>query len=154
MMGFSDSVKKMWFDYHQQLGVSDPSEIIADAFSDNAKEATELAALVNQGIKRATAPALWAFEKMASPLPLVGGVFIVVDGNGEAVCVVKTTKVSIIPFNKISEENAYREGEGDRSLEYWRRVHIQFYKRQFEPLNLNFDESMPIVFEEFEKVFP
>jgi uncharacterized protein YhfF len=153
-MAHTDSVKKMWQKYHATLGVPAPSEIVADFFSDNEKEATELAGLVYQGIKRATASALWSFEKTGTQVPVVGGYFLVVDGRGEAVCIVKTTKVSTIPFNEISEENAFREGEGDRTLEYWRRVHIEFYKRQFAPLNLNFEESMPVVFEEFEKVFP
>ena len=153
-MAHADSVKNMWQKYHEAVGALVPIEIVADFFSDNAKEATELSALVDQGIKRATASALWAFEKTGTQVPVVGGIFLVVDGQGEAVCIVKTTKVSIIPFNEISEENAFREGEGDRSLEYWRRVHVEYYKRQFAPLNLTFDESMPIVFEEFEKVFP
>ena len=150
----ADSVMKMWRDYHETLGMATPDAIIVDSFSDNETEATELSALVNQGIKRATAPALWSFEKTGTQIPRVGGVFLVVDGKGNAVCIVKTTKVSIVPFDEITESNAYREGEGDRSLEYWRRVHIAFYKRQFEGLGLAFEESMPIVFEEFEKVFP
>ncbi|WP_413577975.1 ASCH domain-containing protein [Bdellovibrio sp. HCB290] len=153
-MTHTESVKKMWQKYHDSIGVPAPSEIVADFFSDNEKEATELAILVDQGIKQATASALWSFEKTGSQIPAVGGIFLVVDGRGEAVCIVKTTKVSIIPFNEISEANAFREGEGDRSLEYWRRVHVAYYKRQFEPMNLTFEESMPIVFEEFEKVFP
>lgn len=143
----------MWRDYHEASGTPSP-EIVADSFSDNKIEATELSALVYQGIKRATAPALWAFEKTGSQIPSVGGIFLVVDGEGEAVCIVKTTKVSIIPFNEITEVHAYLEGEGDRSLDYWRRVHIEYYKRQFETLGLTFEESMPIVFEEFEKIFP
>ncbi|MEK2688462.1 ASCH domain-containing protein [Bdellovibrio sp. GT3] len=153
LMVHSNSVIKMWRDYHVASGIPIP-EIVADSFSDNKMEATELSALVNQGIKRATVPALWAFEKTGTQLPEVGGIFLVVDGNGEAVCIVKTTRVSIIPFNEITESQAYREGEGDRTLDYWRRVHAEYYKRQFETLDLNFEESMPIVFEEFEKIFP
>ncbi len=153
-MDFTESVKKMWLDYHQTLGVSAPKEIIADLFSNNEKEANELALLVDQGIKRATAQALWSLEKTGSPLPSVGGIFVVTDWNRNAVCIVKTTKVSTIQFNKISEENAYREGEGDRTLKYWQQAHIRFYKEEFVKQGLIFDETMPIVFEEFEKVFP
>ena len=153
-MTHADSVKKMWQEYHETLGFSTPSEPVVDSFSDNEKEATELAFLVDQGIKRATASALWSIDKTGAQIPKIGGIFLVVDGSGEAVCIVKTTKVSIIPFDEISKDNAFREGEGDRSLEYWRRVHIDFYKREFARLDLIFDEAMPIVFEEFEKVFP
>ncbi|QDK45492.1 hypothetical protein DOM22_10190 [Bdellovibrio sp. ZAP7] len=153
-MTYAESVTKMWQTYHEALGVLVPAAIVADSFSDNPQEATELSVLVDKGVKRATASALWSFEKTSTEIPAVGGIFIVTDGKGEAVCIVKTTKVSIIPFNEISEDNAFTEGEGDKSLKYWRRVHIEFYKRQFAPLGLTFEETMPIVFEEFEKVFP
>ncbi|WP_415062481.1 ASCH domain-containing protein [Bdellovibrio sp.] len=153
-MDFSESVKKMWQDYHRLIGTSAPAEILADLFCNNEKEANELAILVNKGIKRATAQSLWSIQKTGGQLPSVDGIFVVTDWDRNAVCIVKTTKVSIIPFNKISEENAYREGEGDRTLQYWRRVHIKFYKEEFEKMGLIFNESMPIVFEEFEKVFP
>ncbi len=153
-MAHTNSVKIMWQNYHESIGAPTPSEIVADSFSDNEKEMTELSALVDQGIKRATASALLSFEKTGNQIPVAGGIFLVIDGRGEAVCIVKTTKVSIIPFNEITEENAFKEGEGDRTLEYWRRVHIEFYKRQLALLNLKFEESIPIVFEEFEKVYP
>lgn len=149
-----ESVKKMWIDYHSSLGLSAPEEVISDHFCENEKDANELADLVNKGIKRATAGSLWAYEKTNFQIPTPGDVFIVKDWNGNAICVVKTMKITIVPFNEITEAQAYTEGEGDRSLEYWRRVHIDFYTHQFATLGLTFSESMPIVFEEFEKVFP
>lgn len=153
-MDFSESVKKMWQDYHQQIGTSAPVEIIADMFCNNEQDANELAILVDKGIKRATAQSLWSIQKTGGQIPSVGGIFVVTDWDRNAVCIVKTTKVSTIPFNEISEENAYGEGEGDRTLQHWRQVHIKYYKEEFETLGLVFDESMPVVFEEFEKVFP
>lgn len=153
-MTSKESVNKMWTDYHLSLGLAVPEKPISDAFCDNEKDTNELAELVNKGIKRATAGALWSYQKTGRKIPEVGGYFIVTDWPGNAVCVVKTTKVTIIPFNQISEEHAYIEGEGDRSLAYWRRVHIEFYNNEFKDLGLKFEESMPIVFEEFEKIFP
>lgn len=153
-MTLKDSVKQMWIAYHSSLGLAAPDEPIADLFCDNEKDANELADLVNKGIKKATAGALWAYEKTGSKIPKPGEIFVVTDWAGNAVCIVKTIKVSIIPFNEITEEHAYIEGEGDRSLAYWRRVHILFYNNQFEKIGLTFNESMPIVFEEFERVFP
>lgn len=144
----------MWLTYHSSLGLVAPKEPISDLFCDNEKDANETADLVNNGIKRATASALWAIEKTGGKTPQPGEVFVVTNWDGNAVCVVKTIRVSIIPFNEITEEHAYIEGEGDRSLAYWRRVHIIFYNNQFKELGLTFNESMPIVFEEFERVFP
>jgi uncharacterized protein YhfF len=149
-----ESVKKMWLAYHASLGIEAPAEPIADHFCDNENDANELAALVRDGVKRATAGALWSYEKAGQALPAVGGIFIVTNWAGVAICVVKSTKVSIIPFNEITEEHAQREGEGDKSLAYWRRGHLAFFENEFKRLGLTFSESMPIVFEEFERVFP
>ena len=33
-----------------------------------------------------------------------------------AACVIRDTKVSVVPFHQVSPEHAYKEGEGDRSL--------------------------------------
>ena len=33
---------------------------------------------------------------------------------------------------EVSEEHAYKEGEGDRSLAYWRAVHEEFFTKEFE----------------------
>lgn len=153
-MNPAESVRKMWTEYHLSLGLPAPSEPIADSFCNNEKETNELAGLVNRGIKRATASALWTCEKLKIKIPKIGDIFVVKDWSGNAVCIVKTIRVTVVPFNQITEEHAAIEGEGDRTLAYWRRVHLKFYKDEFKDLGLTFDESMPIIFEEFEKVFP
>ena len=48
---------------------------------------------------------------------------IILDAKGDAVCITETTKVYICPFNEISASHAFKEGEGDRSLEYWYSIH-------------------------------
>ena len=59
-----------------------------------------------------------------------------------------------MPFDRVSEEQAFREGEGDRSLEYWRRVHEDFFRRELAGAGLAFSPDMPVVCEEFEVVWP
>ena len=66
---------------------------------------------------------------------------------------VKTVKVYVTEFHQVSEEHAYKEGEGDRSLEYWRKVHTDFLTRELETLHLTFTENTKVVCEEFELVF-
>ena len=56
-------------------------------------------------------------------------------------------------LNAVSEEHAYKEGEGDRSLEYWRKVHKEFFTEELKSLNQEFDENMELVCEEFEVVY-
>ncbi len=36
-----------------------------------------------------------------------------------AICIIETTKVEVIPFKEVSKDHAYKEGEGDRGLTYW-----------------------------------
>ena len=60
----------------------------------------------------------------------------------------------MVPFDEVSSYHAYREGEGDLSLEYWREVHRAFFLTEMNAIDKNFDEKMKVVCEEFEKVFP
>jgi len=77
----------------------------------------------------------------------------VTNWNGKAQCIVRTTAVKFKPFFSIDDEYAKLEGEGDKSLEYWKKTHWEYYERELEPFNRVTRESMIIVCEEFEKVF-
>ena len=41
---------------------------------------------------------------------------IIHDSKENAICIIETTKVEVIPFKEVSENHAYKEGEGDRRL--------------------------------------
>lgn len=53
----------------------------------------------------------------------------------------------IVTFDKVEAEFAYKEGEGDRSLNYWRQEHEAFFTREG-----SFSPTMELVAEEFELV--
>ncbi|WP_218139601.1 ASCH domain-containing protein [Thalassotalea agarivorans] len=127
-------------------------QIPAWHFCDNEVDANECAALVLAGIKRATSPSLWWYQANEEVLPKVGDINIVTNWAGEAQCVIKTTAVAVVPFNEVSAEYAAREGEGDKSLAYWRKVHWQYYQRELAETSFRVKEDMPIVCEEFEVV--
>lgn len=78
---------------------------------------------------------------------------MILDSNDEAVCIVRTTAVSVLPFDHVNEDHAYKEGEGDRSLTYWREVHQTFFAREMKAYGLTFHPSMNIVCEEFTLVY-
>lgn len=113
-----------------------------------------LAALTLKGIKTATASALPVYEAEGSPIPCVGGYSIILDAGNEAVCIIKTVKVSIVPFCDVTGEQAYLEGEGDRTLAFWRRVHIPYFRAEMTGIGRVFDDTMPVVCEVFESVYP
>lgn len=101
-------------------------------FCDNKKDADECAELVVKKIKQASSPSVWWFEKNNEELPKIGDLAIVTNWNGEPKAIIKTVKVEIVQFKNITNEYAYIEGEGDRSLEYWRKVHLDYYKNEMK----------------------
>ncbi|MBQ2952137.1 MAG: ASCH domain-containing protein [Clostridia bacterium] len=114
----------------------------------------ELARLTLAGRKRATASALPLYEAEGETVPHAGEYSIILDSRGDAVCIVRTTQVSIIPFCRVSAAFAAREGEGDLSLAWWRQVHESYFTRVMSEAGLTFTHDMPVVCEEFEVVYP
>lgn len=114
----------------------------------------ELAQLVLSGTKTATASAYPLYILDGEELPRTGEYSIILDSKDEAVCIIKTTKVFVVPFDEVNEHQAFKEGEGDRSLVYWRIVHEAFFRECMEEAGLVFDYKMKVVCEEFEKVYP
>jgi len=115
-------------------------------------DADKLAQLVKDGIKTATCSALVFYELENEELPQVGGYNIILDSEENAVCITRTTKVYVTTFDAVSEEHAFKEGEGNRSLEYWRKVHKKFFADELETINRQFNERIELVCEEFEVV--
>ena len=113
----------------------------------------KLADLVLQGIKTATCSAYDLYQINNEPLPQAGDYSVILNSSEEAVCIIKTIKVYVTEFKNVSEEHAFKEGEGDRSLEYWRKVHESFLNNELASVNKEFDESTKVVCEEFEVVY-
>jgi|GEM_PF-514021 len=113
-----------------------------------------LARLVLSGDKTATASALPLYEAEGEPLPRAGEYSVLLDGQGEAVCILRTTEVSVVPFSAVTALHAFREGEGDKTLEHWRTAHRRFFTRCMAGAGLCFSEDMPVVCEAFEAVYP
>lgn len=123
------------------------------SFGGTQEQAGELAALVLDGRKTATASALWDYEADDEPLPQVGQMSIVLDGHQRPVALIVTTEVATVPFDQVDAEHAEAEGEGDRSLDHWRETHERFF-REFRSHEKDFDPSMPVVLERFTVLYP
>lgn len=115
--------------------------------------ADELADLTVKGIKTATASAYELYALENEPLPKAGEWNVILDDKGQAVCITQTTNVSVVPYNEVTPEHAFKEGEGDRSLTYWKEVHQDFFSKEYQAKGLEFNETIPVVCEEFEMVF-
>ena len=127
------------------------AEYEAWAFGD---DPDTLAELVRTGVKTATASAYPFYELEGEELPKAGEYSVILNTKDEAVCVIRTTKVYVTPYCEVTAEQAWKEGEGDRSLDYWRRVHEAFFRKELEAASLTFTEDMGVVCEEFEVIYP
>jgi len=123
------------------------------AFGDSPELADQLLTLVLQGVKTGTASALWEYEDGDEPVPGPGALSIVLDGEGEPRALLRTTSVEVVPFDQVTEEHAYSEGEDDRTLESWRREHERFWRRDLSG-GRAFAPDMPVVCERFEVLYP
>ena len=116
--------------------------------------ADELADLVLRGEKTATASVYELYKLENEPLPQAGSFDVILDSQDRAVCIVEITKVSVLPFNEVSAEHAFKEGEGDKSLAYWQQVHQEFFTECLAEAGLEFSQETGVVLEEFRKVYP
>ena len=112
-----------------------------------------LAELVAKGVKTATASAYDKYVHYEEELPKVGDLDMVLDGQGQAIAVIETTKVTVLPFREVSADHAYKEGEGDRSLTYWRQVHEELFTKWLADIGLTFSPESKVVLEEFHVVY-
>ena len=110
-------------------------------------EADYLAELVLMGQKTATSS---AFE----PLPKENELSVILDSKENAICIIETTKVEVIPFKEVSEDHAYKEGEGDRTLAYWQKLHENLFSNWLHEVGLHFSQDSLVVLEEFRVVYP
>ena len=95
------------------------------SFGDGPELADELLELVLSGTKCATCRA----ESQGLLSAEVGKMMVVLDGQGTPKAVVKTVELTKRRFEEVDEAFAYDEGEGDRSLQYWREAHTRYFKR-------------------------
>ena len=95
------------------------------AFGDSPQLADELLALVLEGKKRATCWAVAEGLKGAE----IGKCMVARDGAGHPRAVLRTVELSERRFDKVDEAFAFEEGEGDRSLAYWRAAHQRYFTR-------------------------
>lgn len=112
-----------------------------------------LARLVLAGEKTATSSAYDLYALEGEPLPQAGKYDVLLNSRDEAICILRTTKVYVTPFHAVTAEHARKEGEGDKSLGYWRQVHEAFFTECLQEAGLLFSPETQVVCEEFEVVF-
>ena len=154
-MSNPNSIEQFWQSYLATLppGPGRPPQPEAWSFGDNRALADELAALVLAGVKTATCSALWEYEAEGELPPQAGELSIILSGAGQPAAIVETVEVQIKPYDQVDASFAFEEGEGDRSLAYWREAHRRFFTRTLAVIGREFDETMPLVCERFRVLY-
>ncbi|GAA1485655.1 hypothetical protein GCM10009625_24590 [Brachybacterium fresconis] len=151
---FTDAALERFWAEARSAHTSLPRELPeAWAFGATPEHADDLLALVLAGTKTGTASALadyGADGEDAEPLPAVGDLSIVLDGADVPRAVLEVTAIDIAAFDEVTAEHARAEGEDDRTLASWRRIHEDFWTahaaRGFAP-------DMPVVCERFRVLY-
>jgi uncharacterized protein YhfF len=145
-----------WSQYQKSLppDASCPDRYIESfSFGFTPEDATEIAPLVITGNKTATGSVFWSYAADGKPIPTVGDYWIVLNGQQDPVCIIRTTDISIIPFDEVPEEYAREGGEGDLTLATWRPMYWQYIEMECERIGREPSSKAPLVMERFGVVY-
>ncbi len=140
----------MWAEFSAATGTVAEYEAFGFGNPNTPALRDELALLVKTGVKTATAGHPGEFAAAGEKIPEVGDYWVVVDSRANAVAVIRTIEVERTRFQDVDEQFAWDEGEGDRTLAWWRTAHLDY----FEAAGLPIDEDQVLILERFEKVWP
>lgn len=102
--------EELWKAYCEKENIDIDTPYEAWGFGD---APDQLADLVLTGIKTATASAydLYFMEGEEDPLPQSGDYSVILNSKDEAVCVIQTTKTTVVPFDEVSRNTLTRKGK-------------------------------------------
>lgn len=157
MTSIPDHVQAYWEAFLESpagVGSSDDQFYESFRIGVDAGDANEGAALILSGEKTATSSLLSEYEGNGKPLPTVGCLSVLEDGDGKPVCVVRTTWIDVMPFRDVDAQFAYDYGEGDRILEGWQKALWTYYSRSCVEIGRKMSEDTLLVCERFQVIYP
>lgn len=154
-MTLSVECERYWQAYLATLNPAQGQPPAVIASSPGSPEITdELIDLYLTGKKTAGSGIVEDYESAGDPLTKVGDHWIALSAIGEPRCILRTERVEKHAFMDVPEYVAVAEGEGDLSLDYWRRVHAAHYAPDLHEWGLVSIEQATIVTEFFTLVYP
>lgn len=109
------------------LTAADTAGLPLEEFASPGPLRDQLVAAIVDGSKTSTTSLVEGYELDNEPLPLVGSRGVVVDSDGEPVCIIENAAVRIAPLSDVDEQHARDEGEGYQTVAGWRRGHEDFW---------------------------
>ena len=125
----------------------------SDYFCADEYNANLCADLIVRGEKQASCSMDYWYSHEGESCPEIDHLQVVTNWNGEPVCIIKTTSVSECKYKDVTPEFAAAEGEGDKTLIWWREAHWDFFSKECAELGITPSEDMLLVLERFEVVY-
>lgn len=116
-------------------------------------DADGLLSLVILGYKTKTSSLYELYKLDNSELPKENDYSIILDSKNNAICLIRNTKVEIKKYKDVNEDDAYHEGEDDRTLSSYRIAHNEFFECEAKEYNITFNDESLIVIKTFEVVY-
>ncbi|MGB6179059.1 MAG: ASCH domain-containing protein [Carnobacterium sp.] len=148
----NESAEILWENFRLQNSTL-PDQYDVMTFGETKDSANQSAALVLEGLKTAKTTLLVEYQRKEKSIPKEGSYSVILDGNNQAIGVVQLLKVFIVPFDEVSEELAYEEGEGDRTLTGWRELYQTYFQEQCKNEHWHFSTTIELVCIQFELVY-
>lgn len=148
----NENIEDFWATFCRNTGVTLPIPP-SDQFGDTPELADALLKLVLSGQKQATCELKRWFDERGEALPQVGDYWIILDGRGHPRAVVQTTQVDLCNVANVDEKFAWDEGEGNRSLAYWKSEHDAYFERQAKQDKFEYSDNMICICERFKKIW-
>ena len=135
-----------------ELAAGRPSPRLYDTMviGSDAASADVGAQLIVSGRKTATSALPTDFEAAGRRPPQPGDLSLVLDGQGQPVCVIRTVCVRTQTFGEVDEAFARDYGEWDGTLATWRERMLAYYAQRLPENPL----TTPLVCEWFVRVWP
>jgi uncharacterized protein YhfF len=153
-MNKSESVEKFWQNFCETAKINPETPYQVWCFGNTSEMARKLAELVLRGEKRATATLLESAKLHPESAPIADGYSIITDFEGNPTGIIQAIEIRHLPFDEVDADFAFEEGEGDKSLEYWREAHRRFFTEDAAENGVEFGEKSIVVCEKFKLLFP
>ena len=146
--------RDFWLEFVNRASI-DISEVVKVEASPagNFDITDDLIGLYKLGKKHAGSSIIEDFESAGDPLPAVGDLWILLNSKKIPVMILKTIKTEIHKFKDVPERIAIAEGEGDLSLEYWRKTHSDLYSPYLKEWGVEDLSDASVITEFFEIVY-
>ncbi|MDG2242499.1 MAG: ASCH domain-containing protein [Rhodospirillaceae bacterium] len=110
--------------------------------------------LILSGEKCGTFGLKHLLDRQSGPGPVLDRYAVVIDMDGESHAIVKTTKLTPMAYQDITEEQLTIEGSGARTLERWQDIHWPYWTNRLKPHGIEPSQDMIVMVEHFDLIYP